>query len=123
MKTISIHAPAWGATEPSYSLQLGFYKLLLASSRAYRDYAIPEGHILFVAPDNDGHVHDRAFEFTPESEAELLDLVYAVYHAITSLDFIDDPELFLPADKSHTMRHLRAFAATLTERYPRPTDR
>ena len=124
-KTGNYHPEKWSShpTLYRYSLQLGFYKLLLAASREYRNYQVTEGHILFVAPDNDGFVHDRAFEFTPESEAELLDLVYAVYHAITSLDFIDDPELFLPAGKSHTMRHLRAFAATLTQRYPRPTDR
>lgn len=124
-KTGNYHPEKWSShpTLYRYSLQLGFYKLLLAASREYRNYQVTEGHILFVAPDPDGYVHDRAFEFTPETESELLDLIYAVYHVITSLDFIDDPELFLPADKSHTMRHLRAFTATLTERYPRPTDR
>lgn len=122
-KTGKYHPEKWSSHPTLYlhSLQLGFYKLLLNASREYHDYQVTRGHILFVVPDpTDSLVHDKVFDFTPQTESELLDLAYAVYQEIISLDFLDNPDVFIHANKNHTMRRLRAFIDTLISLQPRP---
>lgn len=114
-KTGNYHANNWQShpTLYKYALQLGFYKLLLNLSTSYRDYRVTRGHILFVTPDQDGKVYDRTYEYTDAAEAELKALIAAVYHQITSLDFVTDPELNLAADQHRTLRDIKAFVAKL----------
>lgn len=96
-----------------HALQLEFYKLLLKSSATYKDYTVKNGHILFVSPDKDGRVADKVYNFTAESERNFLKLVESVYARITSLDFLENDELALYADKNRTIKDLRAFVELL----------
>ena len=97
-KTGTFHDGKWDS-RPSlykYRLQLGFYKLLLNLSLTYSKYKITRGHILFVTPDADAKVHDKVYEYNDVDEAELKNLAKAIYHQIKSLDFVKNPDLFLP---------------------------
>lgn len=96
-----------------YMLQLGFYKLLLNNSSQYRKYRIRRAHILFVVPDKDNEVHDKVYEFEEEAEKELIGLIQAVYQQIVTLNFIQDPEIFLPADKNATIKDIKRFIEIL----------
>lgn len=110
-KTGSFHKEKWDG-QPSlykYRLQLGFYKLMLGLSREYRNYEVKKGHILFVTPDADDRVYDKVYEFNDADEQELQALARAVYRQMTSLDFVNDPELFVAADKANNMKKLKAF--------------
>ena len=94
-------------------LQLGFYKLLLNNSINYRNYQVTRGHILFVTPDADEQVYDKVYEYNDEDELELKKLMQVVYKQLTSLDFVVDNELFVPANKSNTLPKLRSFIELL----------
>lgn len=96
-----------------YRLQLGFYKLLLNLSPTYSKYKVTRGHILFVTPDNDEKVHDKVYEYNDADDAELKNLIRAVYTQIKSLNFVKNPELFIPADKNNTMKQIRPFVDLL----------
>ena len=114
-KTGTFHDGKWDS-RPSlykYRLQLGFYKLLLNLSPTYSKYKVTRGHILFVTPDADEKVHDKVYEYNDADEAELKSLIKAVYTQVKSLDFVKNPDLFLPADKNNTMKDIRAFIELL----------
>ena len=117
-KTGGYHKEKWRshATLYKYMLQLGFYKLLLNNSPTYSKYTVEEAHILFVTPDKDGEVYDKPYEFCDEDEKELLALMRAVYKLVDSLDFIDDPEVFVPANNSLGIKDIRAFVSKLIDR-------
>lgn len=119
-KTGKFHEQKWNS-QPSlfkYRLQLGFYKLLLNQSREYRNYKVTRGHILFVTPDAEGKVYDKVYDFNDADEQELKQLVQSVYHGLTTLDFVQDDNLFVPADKSHNMKQIRAFVEKLLDKTP-----
>ena len=99
-----------------YAMQLGFYKLLLNNSPTYAKYRVPRAHILFVRPDNDGEVYDKVYEFDSDTEEELLELMQAVYHEIISLHFLDDPDIFVSADKELKMKDIKDFVERLIEK-------
>lgn len=117
-KTGNYHAEKWNShpTLYKYRLQLGFYKLLVNHSLNYRNYHVTRGHILFVTPDNDGKVYDKAYDFNEADEQELKSLMRAVYRQMTSLEFLGDDELFIEADKSKTMKKMREFVQLLLEK-------
>lgn len=119
-KTGNYHDSKWQShpTLYKYAMQLGFYKLLLNLSPSYRNYKVTKGHILFVSPDADGLVYDKVYDYEPSEEAELKKLAKVVYRQITSLDFIENPELFLSPDKSKTLKEVKAFVARLLESAP-----
>lgn len=116
-KTGNYHDNKWQShpTLYKYALQLEFYKLLLELSPSYRGYKVTKGHILFVSPDVEGRVYDKVYEYDSTSGKELRDLAKVIYGQITSLDFIDNPELNLPADKKNTLKDVRAFVEKLLE--------
>lgn len=116
-KTGNYHDNKWQShpTLYKYALQLGFYKLLLNNSPTYRNYKVTTGHILFVTPDADGKVYDKIYDYPESDELELTGLIKSVYQQITSLNFVENPELNLPADKSNTLKDIRAFVAKLLE--------
>ena len=114
-KTGTYHAEKW-QTNPSlysYMLQLQFYKLLLNNSIKYRDYKVTRGHILFVMQDKYGEVHDKVYDFNQKDEEEFIKLLAAVYHQATTLEFLDNPELFVAANKHNTMKDMREFIKLL----------
>lgn len=117
-KTGGYHKEKWRshATLYKYMLQLGFYKLLLNNSPTYSKYKIKEAHILFVTPDKDGEVYDKLYEYSREDEDELLALMKAVYILVESLEFIDNPEIFVPANNALGIKDIKGFVKKLIER-------
>ncbi len=119
-KTGKFYDKAWDK-QPSlykYSLQLGFYKLLLNMSPTYRQYKVTRGHILFVTPDNDDHVYDKVYEYNEHNEQDLKQIIRAVYYQMKNLDFVQDEELFITSDKSNTMPKLKKFIDLLLAKTP-----
>jgi len=110
-KTGGYHKEKW-ASHPTlykYMLQLGFYKLLLNLSPTYSKYKVTRAHILFVTPDRDGEVYDKVYEYSDKDEQELKALIKAVYQQITSLEFLDDPDIFIPADSNKGIKDILEF--------------
>ncbi len=118
-KTGKYHKEKWGAVDSlyKYSLQLGFYKLMLENSPTYRKYKVTRGHILFVTPDEEGEVYDKVLDFEEFAaggeEKNLRRLMKAVYRQATSLAFLDDEELKIEADKNRTLKDVKAFIELL----------
>ena len=110
-KTGGYHKEKWKshASLLQYMLQLLFYKMLLNNSREYREYKVTRGHILFVAPDKDGEIHDKVYDYDMEDEAKFLKLLKAVYDSVISLNFMDDPEIFIAADEKYTLADIKKF--------------
>ncbi len=116
-KTGNYHKNKWEShpTLYKYALQLGFYKLLVELSPNFRGYKVTRGHILFVNPDQEGKVYDRSYDYPATSEAELRQLLPAIYRQITSLDFLENPELNLAADQRRTLKDIKSFVSKLLE--------
>ena len=114
-KTSQYHSNKWRShnTLYKYMLQLEFYKLLLKNSPRYSKYKIEKAHILFVIPDNDGLVYDKEYIFNDDDEAELHALMQAVYKQVMSLDFIDDPELFVEPNTELGIKDIMKFIELL----------
>ena len=115
-KTAGYHKEKWQShtTLYKYMLQLLFYKVLLNNSHTYRKYKITTAHILFVVPDKkDGLVYDKPYYFDQEDENNLLDLMSSVYKLISSLEFIDDKDVFIPSDKNATIKDIKQFITLL----------
>ena len=117
-KTGGYHSEAWSkhATLYKYMLQLGFYKLLLNRSQKYSKYKVEKAHILFVIPDKDGEVYDKEYIFTDEDEKELTALIKATYELVSTLRFMDDPELFIEADNTLGIKDIMEFKELVLEK-------
>ena len=92
-----------------YMLQLGFYKLLLNRSAKYSKYKVGKAHILFVIPDKDSEVYDKEYIFNDEDEKELISLIQAVYRQVSTLKFMDDPEIFRESNNNLGIKDIKAF--------------
>ncbi len=116
-KTGNYHDSKWQShpTLYKYALQLEFYKLLLGLSPSYRNYKITKGHILFVSPNVEGKVYDKVYEYDDAGAKELRALAKVIYRQITSLEFIENPEINIPGDKKNTLKDIRAFVEKLLE--------
>ncbi len=114
-KTGGYHKEKWQshATLYKYMLQLGFYKLLLNNSPTYAKYKVKKAHILFVTPDGDDLVHDKVYEFNDEDEKQLISLIKKIYEMISSLSFVDDPEVFIRADNNKGLKDIKEFIKLL----------
>lgn len=114
-KTGGYHKEKWSshATLYKYMLQLGFYKLLLNNSPRFAKYKVTKAHILFVIPDKDGEVYDKIYDFNTDDEKQLLALMKSVYSEVSTLSFIDDEELFRPADASLGIKDIKKFIELL----------
>lgn len=114
-KTSGYHKEKWTShsTLYKYMLQLGFYKLLLNNSPKYAKYKVNKAHILFVVPDNDSEVYDKVYDFNAVDEKMLLDIMKAVYYQISTLKFIEDPELMIAADSNKGIKDIKNFIALL----------
>lgn len=116
-KTGKYHKGSW-TSQPNlykYRLQLGFYKLLLNLSPNYAKYRITKGHILFVSPDQENKVYDKVYEYNDQDEEELKKLIKVVYQQIKTLDFIENPELNLAANKDCGLKGLIGFVQKLLD--------
>ena len=119
-KTSTYRANGWKAHPVlyEYMLQLIFYKMLLNLSPNYRKYKVTRGHILFVTKDkHDEEVHDKVYEYNEADEEEFLKLLKAVYVEISTLNFLDDPELMVSPDKNRTIKDIRAFIELLLAKH------
>jgi hypothetical protein len=118
-KTGGYHKEKWQshATLYKYMLQLEFYKLLLNNSLTYRKYKVTKAHILFVVPDKDNEVYDKIYEYNNEDESEIRALIKATYAAVASLRFIDDRDVFVPANDSLTIKDIRNFIELVLAKY------
>ena len=114
-KTGGYHKEKWQshATLYKYMLQLGFYKLLLNNSPTYSKYKVERAHILFVTPDKDDEVYDKVYEFNDEDEKALKELIKAVYREISTLEFMNDSDIFIPADSSYSLKDIKMFIKLL----------
>lgn len=118
-KTGKYHKEKWQSqpTLYKYMLQLLFYKLLLNNSPTFSKYKVTKGHILFVRPDTDGEVYDKVYEFDPEDEKTLVDLIQAVYYQVADLKFINDKEIMMPANKNFGLKEIKAFIKLLLAKF------
>ncbi len=116
-KTGNYHKENWQShfTLYKYALQLEFYKLLLNLSPTYHNYQIKTGHILFVSPDNEDKVYDKVYQYSDTSGADLKKLTKIISHLITSLEFVHNPEINLPANPKNSLKHVKEFVARLLE--------
>lgn len=114
-KTGGYHKEKWQshATLYKYMLQLEFYKLLLNNSPTYAKYKVKKAHILFVTPDRDGLVYDKIYEFNQDEEAELVSLLKAAYKLISTLSFMEIPEIFVSANNSLGLKDIKEFIKLL----------
>ena len=108
-----------GGMFKDYILAFLFYKLLLNNSPTYANYKVERAHILFVRPDNDGEVYDKVYDFDPEMEKELVAIMQAVYYQIVDLKFLDDKEIFVPANKELKLKDIKDFIALLLAKNPK----
>jgi len=119
-KTGTFKESGWNS-DPSlykYKFQLEFYKLLLNLSPTFSKYTITRGHLLFVSPDKKlGEVHDKVYEYNDKDEAELKSLIKAIYYHITSLDFVNNPSIFIETDQNTSLSQIKAFVKFLIEDY------
>lgn len=117
-KTGGYHKEKWRShtTLYKYMLQLGFYKLLLNNSPTYHKYKVERAHILFVTPDKDEEVYDKVYEFNDEDEKELIALMRAVYNMAESLEFMNDPEIFVSANNALGVKDIKDFVAKILGR-------
>lgn len=117
-KTGGYHKEKWAshATLFKYMLQLEFYKMLLNNSREYGKYKVEKAHILFVTPDKDGEVYDKEYIYNSDDYAEFLALLSAVYREMSTLSFMDDNELFIPADEQKKLKDIKDFIALLLDK-------
>ncbi|MBR3264181.1 ATP-dependent helicase [Candidatus Saccharibacteria bacterium] len=102
-----------------YSLQLGFYKLLLNLSPEFMNYQVTKAHILFVVPDEEAKVHDKVYEYNNEDEINLKNLISAVYSHIKTLDFLSNPELFIEPDSNRKLKDIKEFIKLVLDTTPK----
>lgn len=115
LKTSKYRPEKWQShpTLYKYALQLEFYKLLLQLSPTYRNYKINTGHILFISPDDEDKVYDKAYPYTAESSEQLKSLIRKVYPLIKSLEFVKNPKYNLSADSGRTLRDVKDFVEVI----------
>ena len=120
-KTSGYHKEKWQShrTLLKYMLQLEFYKLLLKNSPRFSKYEVTKAHILFVYPDSDNEVHDKVYDYNEIPEETLIDLIKAVYHYATTLEFLDDPEIFIEPDEQRGVKDIKNFIELLLAKAPK----
>ena len=115
-KTAGYHKEKWQshASLYKYMLQLEFYKLLLNNSPTYRKYTVKKAHILFVIPDKKtGEVYDKEYDFDDKNSAMLIELMKKVYSLVTTLGFMDNPDVFVAPNNSLGVKNIIAFIELL----------
>ena len=117
-KTGGYHKEKWAshATLFKYMLQLEFYKMLLNNSREYGKYKVEKAHILFVTPDKDGEVYDKEYIYNDAEYDDFLSLLAAVYNKVSSLEFMDDAEIFVEPDNTKKLKDIKDFITLLLDK-------
>lgn len=126
--TISDH-DKWHSKEPLYiyHFQLLFYRLLLKQSKFYHDYTVRSMNLLFTKPNRretldhpDGKLHRLTLteEDIAKDGLDFEDLIKAIYHQITTLDFLrPDSPLNLTNTTDATLADIKKFCHQLIDLY------
>ncbi len=94
-----------------YKQQLLFYELLCKNARDFARFEFNKGTLQFVEPDTSGDIHALTLETTDVEREQFIQLISAVWHCITTLDFPDTSE-FEP-----TYKGIIAFEQSLIDKY------
>ena len=77
------------AKQHRYELQLYCYKILLEGSHSFQGYAVEQGCLVFVEPDNNGKIQRHTLDFKPAELERVKQLLAAMWQRIQSLDLPD----------------------------------
>lgn len=72
-----------------YKQQLYCYKLLIESSRTYKDYKVTEGRLEFIEPDGDNQIISLPLQFEDKELEHTQRLLKAMWQHVQSLQFPD----------------------------------
>ena len=110
-----------------YHFQLLFYRLLLKQSKFYHDYTVRSMNLLFTKPNRretldhpDGKLHRLTLteEDIAKDGLDFEDLIKAIYHQITTLDFLrPDSPLNLANATDATLADIKKFCHQLIDLY------
>ena len=88
-----------------YRRQLIFYKLLLENSREYSGYAVTQGVLRFVEPNEHGDIVELQMDFSADEVANMKALIQNIWQHMMRLD--------LPQPNDDSPKAIRAFIAEL----------
>ena len=110
-----------------YHFQLLFYRLLLKQSKFYHDYTVRSMNLLFTTPNRretldhpNGKFHKLTLteEDIAKDDLDFEDLIKAIYHQITTLDFLrSDSPLNLANTADTTLADIKKFCHQLIDLY------
>lgn len=110
-----------------YHFQLLFYRLLLKQSKFYHDYTVRSMNLLFTTPNRretldhpNGKFHKLTLteEDIAKDDLDFEDLIKAIYHQITTLDFLrSDSPLNLANTADATLADIKKFCHQLIDLY------
>ena len=110
-----------------YHFQLLFYHLLLKQSKFYHDYTVRSMNLLFTTPNRretldhpNGKFHKLTLteEDIAKDDLDFEDLIKAIYHQITTLDFLrSDSPLNLANTADATLADIKKFCHQLIDLY------
>lgn len=110
-----------------YHFQLLFYRLLLKQSKFYHDYTVRSMNLLFTTPNRretldhpNGKFHKLTLteEDIAKDDLDFEDLIKAIYHQITTLDFLrSDSPLNLANTANATLADIKKFCHQLIDLY------
>ena len=110
-----------------YHFQLLFYRLLLKQSKFYHDYTVRSMNLLFTTPNRretldhpNGKFHKLTLteEDIAKDNLDFEDLIKAIYHQITTLDFLrSDSPLNLANTADATLADIKKFCHQLIDLY------
>ena len=66
-----------------------------------------------MVPDKDGQVYDKVYEYSDEDGKYLRKIMRAVYKQISTLSFLDDEEIMVPANPSLGIKDIKKFIELL----------
>lgn len=110
-----------------YHFQLLFYRLLLKQSKFYHDYTVRSMNLLFTTPNRretldypNGKFHKLTLteEDIAKDDLDFEDLIKAIYHQITTLDFLrSDSPLNFVNTVDPTLADIKEFCHQLIDLY------
>jgi len=75
-----------------FQLQLYAYKILIESSKTFRDFVVPTGRLEFIEPDAEGRINSLNFNFNDDETDRVSKLLEAVWKHTKDLDFPEATE-------------------------------
>ncbi len=72
-----------------YRQQLYFYKILVESSRLFRNYQVTDAYLEFVEPDEQGNIQELHLQFSADEQSRVAKITEGIWNHIMSLQFPD----------------------------------